>query len=278
MVAPTVADVAIRLNEGTDGTVASLAPVLPLRPAGSKPPLFCVHPASGLSWQFTGLKRHLPQDIPLYGLQSPLFMGGRLPDTIGELASDYADTVAEIAPTGPIRLLGWSFGGSMALLIAEELTRRGREVSHVGMLDARTDLGEGETFDPAAVLAGLLREMGFPVDPEARMTVSEAVALVRASGDAIAILDDDQIALVIENYVAAERLTAAADYGRYDGDVFFVDAAILEMDLAGVASAGWRQHVGGDLRVVTLECRHSELMDSDTLEQLGPLIAAELER
>ncbi|KAA0084465.1 non-ribosomal peptide synthetase [Mycolicibacterium sp. P9-64] len=278
MVAPTVVDVAIRLSSGTDGTAGSLAPVLPLRPSGSQPPLFCVHPASGLSWQFAGLKRHLPQDVPMYGLQSPLFTGGRLPDTIGELASDYADTVAEIAPIGPIRLLGWSFGGSMALLIAEELTRRGRDVSHVGMLDARTDVADDTVFDAAAVLAGLLREMGFPVDPGARMTVREAVALVRESGDAIAILDDDQIAMVIENYVAAERLTAAADYGRYDGDVFFVDAAILEMDLAGVASAGWHDHVGGELRVATLECRHSELMDSDTLEQLGPLIAAELER
>ncbi|MBB5160708.1 amino acid adenylation domain-containing protein/non-ribosomal peptide synthase protein (TIGR01720 family) [Mycobacterium sp. AZCC_0083] len=278
MVAPTVADVASRLSAGTDGTAGSLAPVLPLRPSGSQPPLFCVHPASGLSWQFAGLKRHLPRDIPLYGLQSALFTGGELPDTIGELASGYADTVTEIAPTGPIRLLGWSFGGSLALLIAEELTRRGRKVSHVGMLDARTDVVEDEAFDPAAVLAGLLREMGFPVDPEARMTEAEAVALVRASGDAIAILDDDQIALVIENYVAAERLTAAADYGRYDGDVFFVDAAMLEMDLVGVASVGWREHVGGQLRVVTLQCRHSELMDSDTLEQLGPLIAAELDR
>jgi thioesterase domain-containing protein len=109
------------------------------------------------------------------------------------------------------------------------------------------------------------------------VTVPEAVALVRSSGDAIAILDDDQIALVIENYVAAERLTAAADYGRYDGDVFFVDATRLEMDLAGVASEGWRDHVGGQLRVVALDCRHSKLMDSDVLERLGPLIAGALE-
>jgi len=81
---------------------------------------------------------------------------------------------------------------------------------------------------------------------------------------------------VIENYVAAERFTATADYGRYDGDVFFADATVLEMDLVGVASAGWRDHVGGELRVVALDCRHSELMDSDTLDLLGPLIAAEL--
>ena len=279
MVAPTVARVANRLEAGdTQGVAESLAPVLPLRTSGTEAPLFCVHPASGLSWQFARLKRHLPERVPLYGLQSPLFTGRAFPQTIAELASDYADTVAAIAPSGPVRLLGWSFGGSMALLIAAELTRRGREVGFVGMLDARTDVVDDRTFDPAAVLAGLLREMGSSVDPGAWMTVPEAVALVRDGGDAIAILDDAQIAMVIENYVAAERLTAAADYGKYDGDVFFVDAATLEMDLEGVASEGWRKHVGGELSVVTLECKHSELMDSDVLERLGPLIAAELAR
>lgn len=120
--------------------------------------------------------------------------------------------------------------------------------------------------------------MGFPVDPGAAMTVDEAVALVRTSGDTISILDDVQIARVVENYVASERLTAGANYARYDGDVFFVDATRLEMDLTGVASEGWRDHVGGELRVVTLDCAHSELMDEVVLDQLGPLIAAELTR
>ncbi|MBI3224256.1 MAG: non-ribosomal peptide synthase/polyketide synthase [Mycolicibacterium cosmeticum] len=275
MLTPTVADIAAYLQgDGARGE-AGLAAVLPLRAAGTESPLFCVHPASGLSWQFTGLKKYVPEDIPLYGLQSPLFSTGRLPGSIAELAREYADSVQRVAPTGPVRLLGWSFGGSMALLIATELRGRGRDVTFVGMLDARTDVVDGE-FDTEAVLASLLREMGFAVDAGTRMSVADAVTLVRGSGDAIAMLDDTRIAQVIENYVAAERFTATADYGRYDGDVFFVDAAILEMGLEGVASQGWRAHVGGQLDVVSLNCRHSELMDADTLEQLGPLIAAQL--
>ncbi len=282
IVAPTVGEVADALTTDATGHGAgSLAIVLPLRASGTEPPLFCLPPASGLSWQFAGLKRYLPETIPIYGLQSPLFVGAPLPQTIAELAADYADTVAAVAPIGPIRLLGWSFGGSMALLVAQKLANAGRKVDFVGMLDARTDVVRPEEqgeFDPAAVLGGLLREMGFPVDPDARVTVDQAVTLVRTSGDAIAILDDAQIALVIENYVAAERFTADADYGRYDGDVFFVDATTLEMDLAGVASHGWRDHIGGRLRVVALDCRHSELMDPAILDRLGPLIADELTR
>ena len=74
---------------------------------------------------------------------------------------------------------------------------------------------------------------------------------------------------------AAERFTAGADYGHYDGEVFFVDATVLEMDLTGVASEGWRDHVA-ELRVVSLECKHSELMDAEVLDRLGPLLAPEL--
>lgn len=278
MVASTVRDVDRRMAAGGEHSGASLAPLLPLRDSGTEAPLFCVHPASGLSWQFAGLKRFLPENVPLYGLQSPVFSGAALPDTIGELAADYADRVDETAPTGPVRLLGWSFGGALAVLIAQELTRRGRDVSWVGMLDARTDVADdpGAAFDPDAVLAGLLREMGFAVDVGDRISVAEAVALVRADDDAIGVLDDWQIAQVIENYVSAERFTASARYGRYGGDVFFVDATVLEMDLHGVASQCWQDHLTGRVRVVPLDCRHSELMDQTTLESLGPLIAEEL--
>jgi hypothetical protein len=46
--------------------------------------------------------------------------------------------------------------------------------------------------------------------------------------------------------------------------------------LAAAAAEGWRDHVGGELRVVALDCRHSELMDADVLDRLGPILAAEL--
>ncbi|MBS1695714.1 MAG: non-ribosomal peptide synthase/polyketide synthase [Actinobacteria bacterium] len=275
MLACTVSQVARRLADPTGDPADSLAPVLPLRSTGTEPPLFCLPPASGLSWQFAGLKRHLPEQIPLYGLQSPLFSGTSLPDTLTELAAGYADTIVAIAPDGPIRLLGWSFGGAVAFLIAQQLSTRGREVTFLGMLDSYPEVAAGDSFDSGSALAALLREMGFPVDAGRRMTVAEAVEMMHAQDDAIGILDDDQIALAIENYVAAERFIVGADYGHYDGDVFFVDA-MLEMDQLGVASVAWRDQVRGGLRVVEMDCRHSDLMDADILARLGPLIAAAL--
>ena len=70
-------------------------------------------PASGLSWQFAGLQA-APAWTPrlIIGLQSPLLCGGTLPETMGELAEAYADRVTVVGPPGPVRLLGWSFGGA----------------------------------------------------------------------------------------------------------------------------------------------------------------------
>ncbi len=52
--------------------------LLTIRPGGGGPPapLFCVHPASGLSWAYHTLGRHLASGRPVYGLQAPQIGGG----------------------------------------------------------------------------------------------------------------------------------------------------------------------------------------------------------
>ena len=237
----------------------SLAPVLTLRAGGGRPPLYCLPPASGLTWQFAGLKRYLPADVPIIGLQSPTLSGGAAPASLAELARWHADRIAGF---GPVRLLGWSFGGALALCLAAELTARGREVSFVGMLDTRRDTVEGDVAD-------LLRELGFTVPPGAP-TTADAVALIRASDDPVAALTDDQIDLVVRNYLTSDRLLATAQYPAYRKEVFFVDAAA-----SGRASAGWT-----DLHLTRheLPVAHAEMLGPSTLETLGPLLAAVLDR
>ncbi|MGA5303627.1 amino acid adenylation domain-containing protein [Nucisporomicrobium flavum] len=261
--APTVAGVA-RLLAGDAPPGDALAPVLHLA-AGDGPPLFCVAPASGLSWQFAGLQRHL--GVPLIGLQSPLLSGGDRPASLTALAAAHADRVEAAWPAGPVRLLGWSFGGAVALAMAADLHARGREVTFVGMLDARRD-GAG-----ASTVAALLTEMGYTVPGE--LTLPEAVAFVRDSGGAVAALTDAQIARVLESYLAADSLMADAELPPYPGNVFFVEATVPEQGFAGPAAPAWRPFTAG-LEVHELPVAHSELLDPATLEKLGPLLAPAL--
>src|SRR5207249_9809893 len=111
--APTVAELAEQLDLSTNQK--SLDVVLPLRPSGSLPPLFCIHPAGGLSWCYSGLLQHIRADYPIYGLQSRSFNQPEIvPRTLQEMVADYLDRIRAIQPAGPYHLLGWSFVGIVA--------------------------------------------------------------------------------------------------------------------------------------------------------------------
>ncbi|MBL8927544.1 MAG: hypothetical protein JNM77_15125 [Pseudonocardia sp.] len=261
-----------RLIDGEPPVGDALAPVLPLRIGATRPPLFVLPPASGLTWQFAALKRHLPADIPLYGLQAPRFSRTtELPTTLAALAAEHIEHITRIAPDGPIRLLGWSFGGSLAHELAIRLAAAGRDVGFVGMLDAYLDTPSAD--GPAdGDLAGLLTELGYP-PPSANPTLGEAVAILRGADGIAAALTDDQVAAVVANYVESDRMVAQARPGVLAADVFFVEATVPEQGFSGSAAAGWTPYVRGTLRVVPVACGHSEMLDPAVLVALGPLIA-----
>jgi pimeloyl-ACP methyl ester carboxylesterase len=99
--------------------------LVPLRPHGSLPPLFCIHPAAGLSWCYPGLLQHLRTDYPIYALQARgLKHKESLPQTLEEMVLDYLDQIRKIQPSGPYHLLGWSFGGILAYRIQKESKMR----------------------------------------------------------------------------------------------------------------------------------------------------------
>jgi len=51
------------------------------------------------------------------------------------LVSNVAAWIMDRAPSGPLRLVGWSYGGHLAMLVAAALCQAGREVAFLGILD-----------------------------------------------------------------------------------------------------------------------------------------------
>ncbi|MFD9128552.1 amino acid adenylation domain-containing protein [Kitasatospora sp. NPDC059571] len=134
--APTVAALAARLS-GRTPAGSALPVLLPLRRRGTRPPLFCLHPATGIGWSYQGLLRHLGPDRPVYGLQARGLGGpGPMPGTVEEMAADYAARIRTVQPKGPYHLLGWSFGGQVAHAAACLLQTAGEEVALLAMLDS----------------------------------------------------------------------------------------------------------------------------------------------
>ena len=150
---PTVAGLAARSGAGNSKR-SDLEMLLPIRKTGSSRPLFCVHPAVGLSWSYSRLIGHIPSDHPIYGLQaSNLLQSNRLPANIERMAADYLDVIREVQPAGPYNLLGWSFGGLVAHAMATQLQAMDEEVSLLALLDSyppqrviRTN-GHGSEYD-----------------------------------------------------------------------------------------------------------------------------------
>ncbi|KAF9966506.1 hypothetical protein BGZ70_002119 [Mortierella alpina] len=105
--APTIAQLAPRLLATGAAHDESYDVLLPIKPQGSRPPLFCVHPGTGLSWCYTGLSTQLDPDQPLYGLQARGFIdNGKMASTLDEMVLDYIDQVRQVQPHGPYHLLG----------------------------------------------------------------------------------------------------------------------------------------------------------------------------
>ncbi|MEV0340095.1 amino acid adenylation domain-containing protein [Nocardia sp. NPDC050713] len=148
---------------GADGTDPALRPLLPLRPSGSGPALFCVHPAIGLAWGYAGLVRHLDPGHPVYGLQSPGVAAAQPDMSLTERAARYADEMQAAQPDGPYRVLGYSAGGPLAHAVAVELQRREATVSALVIIDGRADVEpESATEMPPPEI--LLAEFG-GIDP-----------------------------------------------------------------------------------------------------------------
>lgn len=110
--------------------------LVPIKPNGSKTPLFMIHGGGLNILNFANVINHFDADQPVYGFQ------GIGPDgfenwfeSIEEMAACYNDSIIKINPKGPYAIAGFSFGGIVAFEMARQLKKQGKTVSIVAVLD-----------------------------------------------------------------------------------------------------------------------------------------------
>jgi acetoacetyl-CoA synthetase len=137
--APTIERQAILLRDASADRVSRK--VLTFRAGGKRSPLFFLHDGYGAIMFARELVRDLKSDRPVYGLQPPPLDGAhRVLRTVEDIAADYLAEIRKVQPSGPYCLAGYSFGGFVALEIAQQLTRGGEPVSFVGIIDTGFEL------------------------------------------------------------------------------------------------------------------------------------------
>jgi amino acid adenylation domain-containing protein len=173
---PTVERLAATLRHRQPAARSSLVEI---QPAGSKVPLFWVHPVGGHILCYLELSRRLGQDQPFYAFRARgLEQGEACLASIASMAAEYCDELVRFQPQEPYLLGGWSMGGLIAYEMAQRLLAEGREVRLLVLLDTpapdkhdavprsdvellaafATDLGLGRE-----ALASLLKKMQHPL-------------------------------------------------------------------------------------------------------------------
>jgi thioesterase domain-containing protein len=107
--------------------------------AGTRPPFYFLHPAGGFIFMYSNLSKHLGSDQPFYGIQDPYLSttGKKSPKEIRALSQIYVDELVHFQSDGPYYLGGWSMGGLLAYDMAVLLTKMGKKVALVVILDQK---------------------------------------------------------------------------------------------------------------------------------------------
>ena len=98
-------------------------------------PVFCFHPVGGGVGIYAGLVPHVPENLPLYGVETRLLRGNDEEYATLESMVDAYAVAVRTAHQGPYRLIGFSLGGYLAARVAERLENAGELVECVGVID-----------------------------------------------------------------------------------------------------------------------------------------------
>ena len=282
--------------------------LVPIRPRGSRRPLFLVHGLGGEVGWFYDLANYLDPELPLYGLQAPPDPHHRLE----AMADHYVAEVCRLDPTGPYRLGGYCVGGGIAFEMARRLSRAGKQVEWVVLIDSvpqahAQQLGGG---GPKALARRMRRlfskppsEMVASVSDAARRATQRVSSRLktpdpRRRSDSIAgtepqgtepqgtepqgatlELDDvlDMRSLPKVYHQAARRHFAAMrDYapGPYEGDVQLLRTDDPRFD----EDFGWGEWVRGTLTVDRIPGRHADVLKEPHVAVVGAKLGAALAR
>ncbi|WP_142245680.1 alpha/beta fold hydrolase, partial [Mycobacterium sp. IS-836] len=264
--APTIAQLAEWIaREPVSEFVDAFAIVLPLRVGGTKPPVWCIHPAGGMAWGYRGLAEHL-RDRPIYGLQAR-GLDGTTPfaASIPAMANDYIEQILAVQPEGPFILLGWSFGGVVAQAMAAELQRREHEVALLGLIasvpryeDDPLLLSDFSECDTRSLINAWANDRyGVSIDdPEYESLANVVIALTKNSVE------------MLNDFVSPS----------YDGRSVLFIPTVNEPRPPEEYLAAWAPYLKGHVSAHKIESQHSDMDMPEPIAAIGQILEHELER
>jgi thioesterase domain-containing protein/acyl carrier protein len=294
--APTIAKLAEAVLAGD--VRPRWSSLVPMQPLGTKPPFFCVHGGGALVVFYYPLAHRLGTDQPFYGLE-PRGASGQHPHdkTIEAMAAHYLSEIRQVQPRGPYSLGGASYGGIIALEMAQQLRAAGEEVALVAMFDTWAP-GYYDPIRATPTLAGTLAEAYFRAE-------HHAGALRMLEPDKRRVYLESKLARVLEEVrdtafdwsvrarktyynATGKPLPAAVEEAQnemtqallsyqprpYHGKITLFRATRQPFGLTPDRTLGWSPVSAGGLEIIDIPCYHAAMISEPRVR----ILAEELRR
>jgi acyl-CoA synthetase (AMP-forming)/AMP-acid ligase II/thioesterase domain-containing protein/acyl carrier protein len=136
--AGTVAEMAVLLED-----MEHQGAVVPIQTDGDLPPFFCIHAQGGEAIFLYQLSQLMDGNQPLYGIQSVGWDTAIVPFTRAQdMAEHYVAEMRKVQPQGPYYIGGYSFGGRIAVYMANILKAAGEDVAILALIDTLSLTGQ----------------------------------------------------------------------------------------------------------------------------------------
>ncbi len=261
-----------RCGRGRVDAQAAFDVLLPLRPGGSREPLFCIHPVGGVAWSFAGLAAHIDPERGIYGIQSPVLnSAAALPDSIDEWAERYVREIRAVQPEGPYHLLGWSLGGVLAHAVANQLQDQGQHVALLAMMDSTRHLtaDETETVPVADLLGGLLGEQADDADTELDRT--QLARRIAELPEPFASFGFDRLGRLLDAGTHSLELITRYRPRPYKGNLVYFTAA-FDDPTGATGAASWSDVVDGTVHNHAVQTTHWRMTSESALARIGHVL------
>jgi len=257
------------------------SPLVPIKPTGSKLPLFCVHAVGGNVLNYVPLAKKLDEDQPFYGLQAVGLDGLTPPlESLPAMAARYIGEIRKIQPHGPYLLSGGSMGGMIAYEMACQLRGQGEEIALLALFDT---FGPGNRLFEIA-RAGSIERLGYRWTDRLkrlRNTGARGKMLWNALFWRAQRVSDFARSQWLRRQgkplphamryrlieLSHERAYFAYEPQIFDGPVVLFRAAMHPDEMNASRTLGWERVASGRIEVIDLPGSHDDLIEQPALAE-----------
>ncbi len=290
--APTIQKLAALLSG--QGNPKVIPGIVPIQPAGSRPPFFCV----GAGPLFRPLAQRLGAEQPFLGLGLGKEDVQNLPVRfkLEDMAAVLARKVRKIQPQGPYFLGGWCMDGVLAYETARQLVAQDETVALLVLFDARNPNPIASPQTPNSKSSGwrrLLRKVRHHhLKNLRRMTMPERLdylgGLLRTKVMMLRLASWEtsykRRLFATENFLGLPRILNSMEYvavhhhwpQTYPGPVLLVQSNAPLEALSMDPKMGWGDLVQGGLEIYSASGDHKGMFKEPHVETLADKLTARL--